>query len=261
MFTVHDYILFDDLGTVGFLALLAGYFVAFTIKGVFGYGAVPPMIMVGSLVMPPHDAVILAALVNLGGQGLLIPDGVRHGDARIAARSLVLILPTLFVGVVIFDNLPREALELFVGAFLLAFLLLDGSTPQKQFFERFSHRPRLLAGLSAVLAGLIAGVIGAGAMILFGIWLRSVIQDRQVFRGTIILVVTGLIVVRMTFLFGFGLITVPLVLEAASLVPLALAGLSLGRLFTNRMTDKAYFSLFRAFMIVGCITLIVRALL
>jgi uncharacterized membrane protein YfcA len=216
--------------------------------------------MIGSLVLPPHHAVILAGLINLGAQGLLVPDGVRTGDVRLAARSLLLILPTLVLGVAIFDALPQQALGVAVGAILLVFLLLDGSGPQKRLFDLFADRPRLLAGISAALAGLIAGVIGAGAMIMFGIWLRTVVEERLAFRGTIILVVTGIIVVRMTLLAGLGLITVPLLLEAATLVPLALAGLALGRLFTTRLSDKAYFTLYRLFMILGCVTLILRNL-
>ena len=60
--TVVDVPLFEGVSDVGILLLVALYFLAFVIKGIFGFGAIPPLVVFGALITEPHHAVLLAAV-------------------------------------------------------------------------------------------------------------------------------------------------------------------------------------------------------
>ncbi len=252
---------FDGLSAWQFGAVLAAYALAFTIKGVFGYGAVPPMILMGSLVMPPHHAVLLAGLVNLASQGLLLPDGLKHGNRRLAGRMILFIVPALVVGVFVFQRLDPARLQLTVGLLLLAILLADGTTWRDKLTPLVDRQRGLFSAASAIIAGMLAGIVGAGAMIFLSVYLRTREGDRLAFRGTIILVTSAILVWRTVLLVAADLVTRSLLLEALLMLPLSAAFLQFGRAVARRVSNEAFFKAYRVLMITAAALLVVRGVI
>ncbi|ESR25585.1 sulfite exporter TauE/SafE family protein [Lutibaculum baratangense] len=259
--TVAGIPVFEGLALWQFAALAAAYALAFLIKGVFGYGAVPPMILMGSLLMPPHEAVLLGGLVNLASQTFIIPDGIRHGDRALAGRMVIYIMPALVLGVFVFKYLPSDGLQLVVGIVLLAILLMEGSPAWRRLEPVFARRHRLFGSISAIIAGLMAGVVGAGAMVFLSIYLRTRASERMSFRGTVILIVTAILTWRTILFVGAGLIGWSLVLQAAIMLPLAAVFLLVGTRLAQTLSNSVYFRAYQVFMIMAAVLLIVRGLI
>ena len=256
-----EVMVFEGVGVVGILALVAAYLLAFVIKGLFGYGAVPPMILMGSLLMPAHQAVIVAGLVNFASQWILLPEGLKSADRKVAGRMIVFILPALVVGVIIFRELPSDGLQFTVGLILLLILLAEFSS-LRNIIEPIAHRnAAVFSAVSSTVAGLLAGIVGAGAMIFLSVFLRSILPERVTFRGTIILIVTCILVFRTFLLAATGMVSRSDVIIALMLLPIAALGLPLGRALSNVLTNKSFFIAYRWFMICAALLLMLRAVI
>lgn len=259
--TLFGIAIYNEVSAWQLVALCAAYALAFIIKGIFGYGAVPPMILMGSLVMPPHQAVLLAALVNLATQGFLLPDGLRDGQLAIAGRMMLFIMPALVVGTFLFQILSADDLQVAVGALLLGLLLLEGSSLKAR-IEPYAqaHRP-VFSALAAIIAGLISGVVGGGAMVFLSVYLRTLIPEKTAFRGTVILIISGILIWRVLLLLGFDLLTLVLAVEALTLIPVALIALGVGRGLSRMLSNQAFFKLYQWFMMASAAMLILRGAL
>lgn len=256
-----DVILFPGLAGWQIAGLCLAYAGAFLVKGVFGYGAVPPIILVGSLLMDPHEAVILAGLVNLASQLFLLPQGIRTGDRALAGRLTIFILPALAVGVVIFARLPTEGLQVTVGAGLLTILLLEGSPAWRRLEPIAARRHGAFSAVAAVITGLLSGIVGAGAMIFLSVYLRTRLSDRLTFRGTVILIMTAILVWRTLLFLGAGLVDMAIALQALVLLPAAAAGLVIGTRLVRTTSDAIFFTAYRFFLIAASLLLIARGLI
>lgn len=258
--TIFGITAFEGLEPWQIAALAAAYIVAFAVKGVFGYGAVPPMILIGALLMPPHKAVLLAGLVNFAAQGVLLPDGLRSGDRRLARKMVLFILPALVPGVFVFKAMPTDGLQVTLGIMLITILLLESSR-WKSSLERVVDRRKEVFGMgSAIFAGLMAGIVGAGGMLLLSVYLRRVLSGRMEFRGTVILIVSAVLVFRTALLAGAGLVTKSLVLEAVLALPVAALSLSVSRRVVGSLSNSAYFLAYWYFMMGASALLVLRGL-
>jgi hypothetical protein len=79
--------LFADMSGAQIAALAVVYASAFLIKGVFGFGAVPLLIVGGNFVTDAHHAVVLAAVSNLRHASPAYPDGRAAGAAQAGAEA------------------------------------------------------------------------------------------------------------------------------------------------------------------------------
>ena len=252
--------LFSALSAAQLAFLACAYVFGFVVKGFFGYGAVPPMILAGSLLMPPHHAVLLAGLINALSQVFLLPDGLRHGSRKMAGRMLLLVIPGLVVGVLVFKELSSERLQLVVGLIILLLVFLDGPALRPYLEPLVRAWPRAFGAGAATIAGMLAGIVGAGGMIFLSTYLRFWLTERMQFRGTIILIVTGLLATRTALLFGTGLVTTGLLFQALMFAPIGMVGSLVGGWLSRRVSNTSYFKAYRAFLIVAALLLTLRAM-
>lgn len=251
---------FEGIGPFSVVALILAYLLAFVIKGMFSYGAVPPMILMGALVMPPHQAVIVAGLVNFSSQWLLLPEGLKNAHRPIAWRMIIFIIPALAVGVFVFRELPSGPLQFTVGLLLLLMLLAEFSSLRDK-IEPIAHRNvAIFSAVSSMIAGVLAGIVGAGAMIFLSVLLRSLLPEKATFRGTVILIMTFMLVFRTFLLAVTGMIAWADVIIAAMLLPVAGVGLPIGRALSQSMSNDTYFTSYRWLMIFAALLLMARAL-
>lgn len=251
---------FDGLAWPQILALFAVYIGAFFLKGIFGYGAVPMMVVGGSLIIPPHHAVVLAAAANFYTQFQLIPQSLREGDRRVAGNLALWVLPAIIAGVWMFTQTDSTRLSLGIGCFILFLVLTDifgligRATP-------LIHRHQNVAGpIASTISGLIAGFIGAGAVVFISIYVRLLCPEKMQFRGTMVLIGSVFVVWRFVVLVVAGIAGVAVLTEAALLAPLGLVSAHYGVKVVRHIPGPLFFRLYQGILMTAALMLIWQAL-
>lgn len=248
---------FTTWQTVGLLAL---YFVIFLLKGVFGYGITAALVVGGSLVVPPHHAVVLAALTNLLNQVQFLPAGIRDGDRKAALYLNWWVLPAIAVGVWLFTTMDSRGLDLAIGLFIFALVLVETLGLMHRATPWVAARARVAGPVAAVFSGLIAGFIGAGAVIFLSIYVRILCPEKVRFRATMVLISTIFSIWRVALLVVAGLLTATIALEALLLVPLAGIAGWLGTRAMMRLPGGMFFGLYQAMLLAAAALLVWRGL-
>jgi len=249
---------FAGLHAVQVALLVALYAAAFFIKGLFGYGAVPLLIVGGSFLVTPHHAVVLAAVANLLTHIQYMPDGLRRGQVRPVAWLAVFLVPAIAAGIWVFAWLDGPGLGMLAGAVILGSILIDWLRLLDPLAHFVRANMRVVGPLFGVVSGLIAGIVGAGAVIFVSLYIRILAPDRQGFRATIVLV-TGVIVLWRNLVLALrGFIDLTLFLEALLLLPGALLIGLVGRRAAARMSDRWFFAIYRIAIALGAGLMILR---
>ncbi|MBF9036092.1 TSUP family transporter [Rhodobacterales bacterium HKCCE2091] len=242
-------------------ALVLVYAASFFVKGVFGYGAVPLLIVAGSFVVEPHHAVVLAALTNLMTHMQYVGEGLRNGQRALVLRLAIFVLPSIAAGVWVFSRMDGASLGILAGAIIGLSVIADW----RGWFDPLAPWTRENVWLSGpifgTVAGLISGIIGAGAIAFITLYLRVFARDRATFRATVILMTGVILLWRSAVLAVAGEVTGTIAFEALLLLPGGLlAGWAGGRL-SARMSDGAYFTGYRWVLVSGAAVLVLRSLL
>lgn len=252
---------FESLATTQIVALALVFGASFFVKGVFGYGAVPLLIVTGSFVVEPHHIVVLAALTNLLTHAQYLPDGLAHGRRDITLRLAVTLVPTIALGVWIFARMGGASLNVIAGLVILASIIADARNLLNPLAPWVRANARLAAPVFGFIAGLISGIIGAGAVSFISLFVRIFAPDKQGFRATIILVTAVILVWRSIVLAATGQATLTIALEAAIMLPGGLIAGVVGARLSRRLSDASFFSAYRLVLSVGAVAMIARGLM
>lgn len=256
--TVFDVPVFDGLATAQILALGLVFAASFFVKGVFGYGAVPLLIVAGSFVVEPHHAVVLAAVSNVLTHLQYLPSGFREGRTRLAGQLALFILPMIVIGVWIFSRIGGDSLNMFAGAVILASIAFDSFGWLDRIAPFVRRNVRVVGPAFGMLAGLISGMIGAGSISFISLYIKVLVPDRAAFRATIILVTGAILVWRIFILSLSGMVTHGIVAEALLLLPGALLAGVVGARVSRRLSDRSFFAAYRAVLAFGAAAMILR---
>jgi len=238
--------------------LVALYAAAFFIKGLFGYGAVPLLIVGGSFVVTPHHAVVLAAVANLLTHVQYMPDGLRLGQVKLVAWLAVFVVPAIALGVWVFARLDGGNLSVLAGAIILGSILMDWFRLLDPIAPFVRANVRMVGPAFGLVSGLISGIVGAGAIAFISLYVRIFAPDRQGFRATIILI-TGVILLWRSIVLTFnGLIDLTVLGEALVLLPGAVLVGLFGRYVSARISDRGFFTAYRFVLLFGAAMMIAR---
>lgn len=251
-----DLIPFAHLDGISIAVVVAVYFLAFFIRGIIGFGSALPAVLGSAWVLPPHDAVLLALLTSVFAQVQLLPQGFREANWKIAKPMLAGTFVSVIIGVWIFASLSAAWLTIVLGIALSAAVLAD----MARLAERLAKRLRLdgvgVAFSLAALAGLIAGVAGAGSQYFLSFYIRWAAPTPREFRATNV-IISGLMTLwRAVVTLAAGLITLKLTVEAVLVMPAAYAGAWGGEKLAGRLSPERYFGLFRWFLLIAAAALI-----
>ena len=240
--------------------LAATYAGAFLVKGVFGYGAVPILIVAGSFVLEPHHAVVLAAVSNLTTHLQYLPEGLREGRRGLVWRLAIFVVPAILVGVWVFARLEGDGLSVIAGAIILFSVGLDGSGILEKLAPYVRERAATIGPIFGILAGLMSGIVGAGSVAFLSLYIRVFAGDRVSFRATTILMTAVILVWRTCVLTAAGFVTATVVLEAAILLPFGVLAGWLGGRLSGTMSDRAFFAAYRTVLVLGAGLMVWRGL-
>ena len=255
-----DIVPFHDVSPFAVAGLVLVYFLSFLIRGLIGFGSAMPAVLGSAWILPPHDAVLIALLTSVFAQAQLLPQGFRDTDWKITKPLLLGMVVSVVLGVLIFARLPAGPLTVVLGGCLAVAVLAD----MARLIDRLAGRLPLdhfsVAFTLAALAGLIAGLAGAGANYLLSFYVRWAAPRPLVFRATNIVVSGVMSLWRAVVTLSVGLITVKLVLEAALVMPAAYAGGWAGRRLMGRLGDRRYFLSFQVLLLLAALGLIWKGL-
>ncbi len=246
---------FGEVFAEAAVALVLIYFVAFLIRGVVGFGSNTPAVIFGAWILPPHDAVILSLVASVLSQGQMLPQGMRHGDWRIAWPLIAGSFLSIIVGVWIFAHLEAAWLTLVMGVLLATAMLADMLRMTERLSSWFDLRAPFFAFVLAAFAGLFATIAGAGAMYFLSVYTRWACPNPMSFRATNILVAALFNFWRAGAVAVAGLFTANLLIGGALLTPVALAGGWLGRRLVIHMPERHFYRSVQVLLILAATSL------
>jgi len=258
--TVLGVTAFAEVGPAGMTALALIFFFAFFLKGVFGYGAVPALVVLGSLVVPAHTAILLAALTNFVSHLQYVPESLREGDRRLALGLIVYFFPSIIVGVWLFHGLDADTLGLVTGLIMLAIIGAEARGVFAHMVEHVRQRARRYAAVSGSLAGLVAGLIGTGAMVFVTPYVRLFQPEKRAFRATVLLLAGAMVTWRICVLALTGAFSAELLLEALLLAPIGMLAGWAGSRMVDRLPARVFFGGYQILLAVGAALLVLRGL-
>ena len=252
---------FEEVSVVGLCLLAMVYFAAFTIKGAFGYGAVPILVVFGALIVGPHHAVLLAAMSNLFTHIQFVPESLRAGDRRLAGGLMLIYLPTIAVGIWVFGRLEPSWLNVIMGGLMVLVVGAEALNLFRRFEEPIRRRASVIGPLLGAVSGLLVGIIGAGGVAFMSLYVKILCPEKRLFRATILLLVSFILVWRIAILGISGFITGPLIVESLILLPVSMSAGMLGTRVFSRMTNNRFFAAFQIVLLSAASFLMINAVI
>ena len=248
---------FADSSVYSILGLALIYFVSFMGRGALGFGAIAPAVTLSSFLIPPHHAVLLAIVTAIVPQLQILPDGIRNGDWHVARPAIPALLISIPIGVWLFARISSDVFSLVLGAGISLIVIMDTLKVLDRAARRVDIRkPTTVFGLSFV-TGVIAGLAGAGGIMMLAVYLKHACRDYISLRATAALIGTLLIFWRLVATIVGGLIDLQLIAEAALLVPIVYAGVWVGTHYFRNMGAERYYTLFQVLLLISAIGLMV----
>ena len=240
--------------------LVAVYFGSFLIRGVVGVGNLALIIILGTLILGPHHAVVLAVTTTTVSQIQIVRPALRDGDWKIARAVVLAYFAAAAVGVWVFGRLAGDWLTLVFGISLGLVLAADMTRLLERFDRRFNFRQtRVLFPFSA-LSGLISGITGAGGLFFIALYVKQFAADPRTFRGTIYMLSILFVTWRVGLLAVNGFVTPSVLAEAALLFPLTWIGDWVGsRLFTG-LSSRRFYQALQGVILISALMLVAKGM-
>jgi len=236
-------------------AIAAIVLVAYVILGTSGFGSAVVGIPLLAHVVPLRFAVPLVLLLDVVGM-LIQGARVRRQINRTELKRLIPFMAVgIALGTTLLANLPQRALVGLLGCLAVGYGLLNLA-------GRVSTRPlsAAWAGPTGVTAGTMGALFGTGGPI-YIIYLSRRLADMAELRATITAVLMVSVATRVVIFAVSGLLQQDgLFLVAAAMLPVMLAGLSIGWRMHARLPQSVVRRALYALLVVSGVSLLVRAL-
>lgn len=236
-------------------AIAAIVLLAYVILGTSGFGSAVVGIPLLAHIMPLRFAVPLVLLLDVVG---MLIQGARV-RRQINRAELKRLMPFMAVGIVLgttlLATLPQRALVALLGCLAMGYGLLNLA-------GRVSTRPlnALWAGPTGVAGGTMGALFGTGGPI-YVIYLSRRLPDMTELRATITAVLMVSVATRVVIFAVSGLLQQDgLLLVAGAMLPVMLAGLSIGWRMHARLPQATVRRALYVLLVLSGISLLVRAL-
>lgn len=211
---------------------------AYAARGSTGFGAAAAMPLLG-LVLPLKLLIPAWTFVGVAA-GLALFGSDRR---NIAWGEMAKLVPTLLIGIAaglyIFTRLDSQTLAKSLGALVLIY----GSYSLAGTFRpslKVKLPPRPAAAVGGFLGGVVGTVIGTMGSVFFAIYYDAIGLAKQHFRATMTAVLLTLAVVRGIGYWAVGEFTREVMVLAAILFPMMLAGIFIGNRFHHGMNELVF---------------------
>jgi uncharacterized membrane protein YfcA len=252
---------FAGLPLQSILIVFAINFIAFLARGAIGIGAVAVTVAVSAWVMPAQHAVLLTLLAATLPQIPLMREGLRDSDWHVSRPLLIGLTISIVFGVWGFARLSSDWFGLVLGITLTLLVLLDVSGIIERFVPRLNLRSIWVAFGLALVAGLLAGLSGAGGLVLLSVYLRHACRTHQAIRGTAIMIGSMILIWRTIVTLFTGLLTLQLLTESLLLLPAVYGGVVVGRRFFRGLSPRGFNYLLQGALLASALGLTIDGLL
>lgn len=245
--------MFESLTFANYLVLAGTLLVAYIIFGIAGFGSALIASPVMALYLPLAEIVPVLALLDLCAAVVNVSRDGRNAQWSELKRLVPLMILGSLIGAAILLKSRPEILLLALGIFVVLYALyaFSGLKPARPF-----------SPTAAVPFGLVGGVFsalfGSGGFI-YAIYLGGRIEKKEAFRITQTTLI-GLSTLTRVIIFGLAGIYLDtnLWLLALVLLPGMLAGITLGRYFTLKMSREQFLKLINIILLASGVMLIFR---
>ncbi len=203
-------------------------------------------------VMPPVDILPIAQVLELAASLVLVRDGIRDADRRIATGLVIGSIVGVPIGLTVLTRLdPATSSGVALAIILtMAILLLLKIRP-----KGLDSTPGLYG--SGLVAGIVSGVASVGGLMV-AVYTLALGRPAAVIRGTLIIFLfISVATSTITFLI-FGIFTSNALVRAALLVGPMLLGLVIGSRHFSRRTEWLYRRLCLGLLIVIALIGLIR---
>ncbi|MDH3239735.1 MAG: sulfite exporter TauE/SafE family protein [Alphaproteobacteria bacterium] len=249
---------FHDVAPWLVVLIAAIYLFAFFARGVLGFGAVAPIVIITSLLIDPHHAVLLALVAGTIPQLHMLPQGLQDGDWSIARPVLGAMMLGIPGGVWVFANMGTDWFTLVLGCVIFVIILADIGRLLDRALANVNIRALPTALSLSLVAGFVNGLAGAGGVVSISVYLRHACTNHVSLRATLVLVGTLLLCWRLVVTGIAGLYSVKLMAEALILLPIVYLGVWLGTRVFKTVTPERYHRLMQLLILVSALGLIVK---
>ncbi|MFP4623725.1 MAG: sulfite exporter TauE/SafE family protein [Gemmatimonadota bacterium] len=227
--------------TATLLALAATTLLAFAVKAATGFGPALVVVSLGSLLVGPAQAVVLAAFLDLAsGASLLWIDRRRLRPGHWWRLALTMSAGAVAGGLLL-DVIPTETLTRIVALGILGFglwMLLQRPDHTRGPTARAAPRRPLVEHGIVAAGGVSGGLIGVGGpplVVYYGARL-----PKQAFRATIVSLLLAAAVTRVATYTATGLVDRDLLVLVAASLPALPLGVALGNRVFHRWSERAF---------------------
>lgn len=252
---------YAELPLISVVIIFVTNFLAFLARGAIGIGAIAATVSVTAWLMPAQDAVILTLLGATLPQLPLMREGLRDSDWHVSRPLLAGLAIGIAAGVWGFARMSSEAFVLVLGICMTLIVALDLTGVVERLVPLLNLRSIWVAFVLALAAGLLAGLSGAGGLIVVSVYLRHACRHHIALRATIIMLGSMILIWRSIATALSGLITLQLLSEALLLQPAVYGGVWVGQRFFRGMSAKAFTWLFEITLLVSALGLLIDGLI
>ena len=257
---IYSFTPFANLNPLEISLLVGINLFGFTVRGAFGFGAGLPNVLLMSLIVPPHQAVILHSTATLISQLQLLPQGVRDGDWQISKHLIFGFFFATIAGVLLFSFLNEDQLKISIGLLLLIIMLADLANILDRLSVHINLQRPSVPIFYGAFSGFIGAIAGGGTGYFLAAYLKWATKSPISFRGTNLLMAIFYGLWRFFLLVIAGWVGWQTLLNALILVPAVLLGGMLGRLLSQRLKTATFYRGVQLILILAAILLMAKGL-
>ena len=169
-------------------------------------------------------------------------------------------IPAIAIGVWVFGRLESPWLTFILGTVILLIIGAESLAAFGHLDVMVRRHVTVIGPVLAGISGLLAGVIGAGGIILVSLYAKIVCANPRMLRATILLIANFVIFWRTAVLGIGGFITLSLLIESLILVPVSFFGGFIGAKIFGRLQPDLLFRLFQGLLLVAAAVLVFKGL-
>lgn len=251
---------FADIPTWAVICVFAAHFVGFFIRGAFGFGSNMPIVLLTTWLLGPHHAILLVVFTAAAAQIHLLPQGFGSADWKVTRPLMLGMFAGVAVGTWLFTILATDWLTLTMGIIITVIVAMDRLRLLERLPQYIDLRDRAVTSSLAAVSGIVGTVSGGGGLYFLVVYLKLACKTATSLRGTNLILSGVFILVRVALLIPTGLLTMPLLVEAALLTPVVFLGTWAGSRAFHVTEQRRFFGALQILLLLAAVALMVRGI-
>ena len=251
---------FAGLSAAAIAVVFASHFFGFFIRGAFGFGSNLPVVLLTTWSLGPHHAILLVLMMTVLAQFHLLPQGLRTADWAVTKPLVIGMIGGGALGTWLFTALGTDWLTLVMGLLIAAILIMDHLALLERLGRVIDLRSRTVTSGLAAISGAVGSVSGGGAIYFLVVYLRLACATPALLRGTNVVLSAFLMATRIVLVAAAGLISAPLLAEAALLLPVVLLGTWTGTRYFHSVSTARFQAALQLLLICAALAIIAKGI-